>query len=76
MKRISDLTTTLDDALQPGSPCEVRRRYDDGFARGFEVAELVPGGYRVKRMSDGAVLPVTFSPADVQPSRAGSGKRH
>lgn len=46
--------------LEPGAHVEVRRRFDRSWARGFEVAEVVDGGYRVRRRSDGFVLPVSF----------------
>jgi hypothetical protein len=37
------------------------------WADGFEVVEQTPVGcYRLRRMSDGAVLPTEFSPKDVR----------
>ena len=51
-------------AMEQGSRVEVRSRFDDRWSRGFEVAEVVDEGegarYRLKRRSDGSVLPVLF----------------
>ena len=58
-----------DDALEAGSRVEVRRRFDRSWARGFEVAEPVEGGYRIRRLSDGMVLPAEFAPDEVRPAR-------
>jgi len=48
---------------------EVRRRFDAAWARGFEVAEVNDQGVMVRRLSDGEVLPATFSPDDIRPER-------
>jgi len=55
--------------LEPGTPVEVRRRFDHSWARGFEVAEVLDSGYRIKRMSDGSVLPAEFTFDDVRAAR-------
>ena len=53
--------------MHSGVPVEVRRRYDGGWSHGFEIAEeRGPGGYLVRRLSDGVVLPAEFSPEDVR----------
>jgi hypothetical protein len=52
-----------------GGRVEVRRRFDAEWARGFEVAEVNDQGVLVRRLSDGAVLPATFSPDDIRPER-------
>ena len=53
--------------LKPGTHVEVRSRFDRGWKRGFEIAEVIDsGGYRVRRLSDGAVLPVPFDVEDVR----------
>ena len=52
----------LSPAMEPGTRVEVRSRFDDRWSRGFEVAEVVDEGdgarYKLKRRSDGSVLPV------------------
>ncbi len=50
---------------------EVRSRFDGSWVRGFEVVEETRRGtgelgLRVRRRSDGAILPTVFSPDDVR----------
>jgi hypothetical protein len=56
--------------MEPGTRVEVRSRFDRAWSRGFEVAELVPGEhgaqYRLRRRSDGSVLPALFTEDDVR----------
>jgi len=59
--------------LTKGTPIEVVTRFTARWASGFEVAELHAGGCRVRRVADGAVLPVDFDYVDVRPDRA---RRH
>lgn len=51
-------------AMEQGTRVEVRSRFDDRWSRGFEVAEIVDEGdsarYKLKRRSDGSVLPALF----------------
>lgn len=56
--------------LRPGTRVEVRNRFDGAWARGFEVASSESGRYRVVRLSDGDVLPVTFDAEDVRRERS------
>ena len=56
--------------LPAGTEVEVRSRFDDRWSDGFEIVETVARGYRVKRLSDGAVLPATFTHDDVRRVRA------
>jgi hypothetical protein len=55
--------------LRPGTKVEVRNRFDGAWTRGFEVVEVVKEGYRLARLSDGSVLPVTFAADDVRRER-------
>jgi hypothetical protein len=55
-------TGSVEHALDPGTKVEVRRRFDNRWARGFEVVAAEPDGYRVRRLSDGEEIPVPFSP--------------
>jgi hypothetical protein len=52
--------------LTPGVDVEVRARFDGGWKRGFEIAAIENELYRIRRKSDGAVLPSAFGPADVR----------
>jgi hypothetical protein len=59
-----------DEALLPsGTRVEVKRRFDAKWSRGFEVVDHTTGAYRLRRLSDGATLPVSFEPDDVRPER-------
>jgi hypothetical protein len=58
--------TELEYRYLPGTPVEVLNRFTDGWCRGFAVAEPVPEGYRLFRLSDGATLPVVFRPEQVR----------
>jgi hypothetical protein len=55
-----------------GTRVEVRSKFDRAWARGFEIADQVggtPPGYRIRRRSDGSVLPVVFASDDVREER-------
>ena len=79
---VTDLDLADDAAPVPPSPAqpapvthragdkvEVRRRFDDKWARGFEVVEATDDGYRLRRLSDGVELPTTFATGDVRKER-------
>ena len=59
--------------VEPGTRVEVQSRFQQAWARGFEIAELVRDGdnfrYRVRRRSDGSLLPVLFSDHEVREER-------
>jgi hypothetical protein len=60
--------------MRPGTRVEVRSRYEERWTRGFEVSEVVEGDngephYRVRRRSDGAILPVMFTEDDLREER-------
>jgi hypothetical protein len=52
--------------LPSGTEVEVRNRYRMDWAGGFEIVGLTAFGYRLRRRSDGAVLPVAFSHENVR----------
>ena len=61
------------DELWPeGTPVRVRTRFEQSWAGGFEVAEgrrpaeAEPPRYRVRRTSDGFVVPADFSVDEVR----------
>ena len=54
------------DALSAGDRVEVRRRFDAQWAKGFEVAEATENGFRIRRLSDGEILPVEFPERDLR----------
>jgi hypothetical protein len=67
-----------ESAIQPGSSVDVRSRFDGAWCGGFAIAEVVifvegedaSPRYRLRRQSDGAVLPKLFTPHEVVPARA------
>jgi hypothetical protein len=54
--------------LQVGELVELHTRYNDSWVSGFEIAEVVGDGYRVRRTSDGTLLPDLTGEADVRPA--------
>jgi hypothetical protein len=52
--------------LPIGVRVEIRNRFDGAWASGFEVVRPRSNGYVVRRLSDGAVLPVTFAATAVR----------
>ncbi|CAA9266506.1 MAG: hypothetical protein AVDCRST_MAG76-3110 [uncultured Acidimicrobiales bacterium] len=56
-------------ALAPGTRIEVRRRYDQRWTRGFEVAGFDGDRYVVRRLSDGTLLPASFTRTDLRRER-------
>lgn len=58
-----------DEELKPGDKVEVRSRFNAQWSRGFEIAEHTADGYRIRRASDGEILPVVFVEDDIRRSR-------
>ena len=52
-----------------GDPIEVHTRYDDSWCAGFEIAAVLPDGYRVRRTHDQVVLPEATGDEDVRSAR-------
>ena len=59
-----------EERLAPGTRVEVRQRLDHGWAHGFEVAETQGDQYQLRRVSDRAILPVSFPRAEVRSERS------
>jgi hypothetical protein len=60
--------------VHPGTRVEVRSRFEARWTRGFEVSEVLEDEghtprYRVRRRSDGSILPVTFAEDDLREER-------
>ena len=58
--------------MQSGTRVEVRSRFDQQWARGFEVVEAIDGpspGYLIRRRSDGSILPLVFTLEEVREER-------
>jgi hypothetical protein len=54
-------------ALRPGMRVEVATRFTHHWAPGFEIASVDDRGCRVRRVSDGALLPVDFEFPSIRP---------
>jgi hypothetical protein len=55
--------------VRPGDIVEVRTRYQaEQWARGYAVAEVLPGGVRVRRRGSGEILADVFGLRDVRSS--------
>ena len=56
--------------MHAGTRVEVRSRFESRWTRGFEVSEVLEADegprYRVRRRSDGSILPVLFVDDDLR----------
>ncbi|MCZ7528875.1 MAG: hypothetical protein M5U31_00140 [Acidimicrobiia bacterium] len=57
--------------MDKGSRVEVRSTYDNRYSRGFDIVDIVDDGggaprYRIRRRSDGSVLPKLFEKSDLR----------
>jgi hypothetical protein len=57
---LSPLETERQSALMPGTQVEVLNGFERSWSPGFEVAGVDQRGYRLRRRSDGYVLPVAL----------------
>jgi len=59
--------------VRPGTHVEVRQRFDARWSRGFEIAEACDADgsqqYKLRRRSDGSILPVMFDEDDLREER-------
>ena len=61
-----------DPIVETGTRVEVRSRFDQRWARGFEVVESIAEpspGYLIRRRSDNSILPLVFAPEEVREER-------
>jgi hypothetical protein len=49
-----------------GTRVQVRNRFNQHWTSGFEVADVNEAAYRLRRLSDNAVLPVAFEEDEVR----------
>lgn len=64
-------TVASDGRWAPGTPVFVRNSFTAGWAGGFVVESAAPRGrgqYRLRRLSDNAVLPASFAAEDLRPA--------
>ena len=59
--------------MKIGAKVEVRNRFEASWSRGFEVAEIIEAQlgleYKIKRRSDGSLLPSLFPEEDLREER-------
>jgi hypothetical protein len=63
--------------VRTGTRVEVRTRFESSWTRGFEIVDRVGDHgtgdgepmYKVRRRSDGSILPVAFSETDLREER-------
>ena len=60
-------TTRTAELVTIGTRVEVRNCYLETWSRGFQVAAILTDAYLIRRLSDGSILPRSFSPDDVRP---------
>jgi len=71
---MSAVATEQPYAILPvGTRVDVRDRFLGSWSKGFEVAEVVEGGYLLRRLSDGSILPTPFEREDVREERRRQG---
>ena len=60
-----DADATL--VLSTGTEVEVLTRYEHHWTTGFEIAGVDDDRFRLRRHSDGTVLPASFSASEIRP---------
>lgn len=53
--------------MQVGEKVEVHSRFTDSWAQGFVIEDVVGEGYRLRRLSDGSLLPGITGASDLRP---------
>lgn len=69
LTELADLAGRAEHDLVPGDEVEVRNRFDRRWSSGFSLVTMQRGTCRVRRDSDGVVLPVAFAPGEVRRRR-------
>jgi hypothetical protein len=54
--------------LRVGDRVELHTKFNDSWVPGFEIAEIVDAGYRVRRTSDATMLPNPTGESDLRPA--------
>ena len=57
--------------LRVGEHVQVWVTFTQQWSGGFEIADVVDGGYQVRRQSDGMLLPAPTNESDVQAQQVG-----
>lgn len=62
----SPFNASVTHQVHPGTSVEVLSSFSGRWVPGFDVVEVAEQGYRLRRRSDHAVLPVWFGPDEVR----------
>ncbi|HEY1633299.1 MAG TPA: hypothetical protein VGF64_00965 [Acidimicrobiales bacterium] len=65
----SETSGYLPRGPEVGELVEVATRFTGSWSRGFVVDDVEHHGYRLRRLSDGHVLPITFSAHELRADR-------
>lgn len=60
------IDTSTGSRIEAGTSVEVHCRFDHRWTPGFTVAGSTDRGYRLRRSSDGSVLPAWFPPEQIR----------
>ncbi len=66
---LPEAVDTADATLEIGTQICVRDRFLGNWSSGFVVAGVLPGGYHIRRLSDGLTFPDLFPADDVRVER-------
>jgi len=73
MTLVAKSCVTYDEVVRTGTRVEVRTRFESSWTRGFEIADCSDEHgrpvYKVRRRTDGSILPVAFSEEDLREER-------
>lgn len=61
--------------MKVGDAVEVHSSFENTWSQGFQIEAVVEGGFSVRRLSDGLLLPIPTGLADVRPLRDGPWSR-
>ena len=63
----ADAPRDIGESLPSGVRVQIWNRFDGAWASGFRIFAAQPGGgYLVRRLSDGSVLPINFAQAELR----------
>jgi hypothetical protein len=73
LRRLCVALDHFPQSLGAGARVEIRTRFRNSWTKGFEIAEVLLEtdgvGYRIKRLSDGEILPAVFLAQEIVSER-------
>lgn len=52
--------------MRKGNIVEVKNNFTGKWSKGFEIAEVEQNRYRLRRLSDGSIIPYRFTSRDLR----------